>query len=479
MIGTGGAGVAAAIQAAGMGAKVAIAECGTLGGTCVNVGCIPSKMLVEAAAHAHAARRGFPGVAPCEPAVDWGEVVRQKDALVGELREAKYADVLASYPGVVRFEGRARLLASAVNDTSSGAIRVRVGDGPSTREYLARKVIVATGSAATLPAIPGVETVDALTSTTAMSLEALPASMLVVGGGPVGVELGQALARFGVKIAIVQRGAHLLPGEDPEIAELLRQALEAEGIEVHTGTTAVRAERDEGGVLVDVRRGGLDGQLRAERVLVATGRRPNTQDLGLEEVGVALTPGGYVEVDATMRTTNPDVYAAGDVTGGPGYVYVAAAGGRVAAENALKALHATGTTSDDQREFDLRVVPSVTFTDPQVASVGLTEAAARTAGYHIEVATLDMADVPRALVSFNRRGLVKLVTESGSGRILGVHAVAPNAGEFMGEVTLAIRFGLTAKDLSGTLHPYLTWVESLKLVAQGGSAGVQKLSCCA
>lgn len=479
IIGTGGAGVAAAIQAAGMGAKVAIAECGTLGGTCVNVGCIPSKMLVEAAAHAHAARRGFPGVAPCEPAVDWGEVVRQKDALVGELREAKYADVLASYPGVVRFEGRARLLASAVNDTSSGAIRVRVGDGPSTREYLARKVIVATGSAATLPAIPGVETVDALTSTTAMSLEALPASMLVVGGGPVGVELGQALARFGVKIAIVQRGAHLLPGEDPEIAELLRQALEAEGIEVHTGTTAVRAERDEGGVLVDVRRGGLDGQLRAERVLVATGRRPNTQDLGLEEVGVALTPGGYVEVDATMRTTNPDVYAAGDVTGGPGYVYVAAAGGRVAAENALKALHATGTTSDDQREFDLRVVPSVTFTDPQVASVGLTEAAARTAGYHIEVATLDMADVPRALVSFNRRGLVKLVTESGSGRILGVHAVAPNAGEFMGEVTLAIRFGLTARDLSGTLHPYLTWVESLKLVAQGGSAGVQKLSCCA
>ncbi len=474
IIGTGGAGVAAAIQAAGMGAKVAIAEGGTLGGTCVNVGCIPSKTLIEAAAHVHAARRGFPGVAPCEPAVDWREVVRQKDALVGELREAKYADVLASYPEVARLEGRVRLLAGA-----EAGVRVRVGDGTAAHEHVAHKVLVATGTAPARPSIPGLEDIDALDSTSAMALETLPESMIVLGGGPVGVELGQTFARFGVKVVIVQRGAHLLRGEDPEIAEVLREALEAEGIEVHTGTAVVRAERDGGGVVVHVRQGSLAGQLRAERVLVATGRRPNTRDLGLEDVGVALSPSGYVQVDATMRTTNPDVYAAGDVTGGPGYVYVAAAGGRVATENALKALYATGTASDAPRELDLSAVPSVTFTAPQVASVGLTAAAARVAGYHVDVAALDMADVPRALVSYDRRGLVKLVTESGSGRVLGVHAVAPNAGEFMGEATLAIRFGLTAKDLSGTLHPYLTWVESLKLVAQGGSAGVQKLSCCA
>lgn len=480
IIGTGGAGVAAAIQAAGMGAKVAIVEAGTLGGTCVNVGCIPSKTLIEAAAHVHAARRGFPGVAPCEPAVDWREVVRQKDALVGDLRQVKYADVLASYPGVARLEGRARLLASAGNGAADGVVRVQVSsEGEAAREHLARKVLVATGSAAALPPIPGIETVDALTSTTAMALEALPASMVVLGGGPVGVELGQTFARFGVKVVIVQRGVHLLPGEDPEIADLLREALESEGIEVHTGTAAVRAERDGDEVVVHVQQGGLEGQLRAERVLVAAGRRPNTRDLGLEDVGVALTPKGFVQVDATMRTANPNVYAAGDVTGGPGYVYVAAAGGRVAAENALKALHATGTASDDPRELDLTAVPNVTFTAPQVGSVGLTEAAARAAGYHVDIAALNMADVPRALVSYDRRGLVKLVTESGSGRILGVHAVAPNAGEFMGEATVALRFGLTAKDLSGTLHPYLTWVESLKLVAQGGSAGVQKLSCCA
>lgn len=481
IVGTGGAGVAAAIQAAGMGAKVAIVEGGTLGGTCVNVGCIPSKTLVEAAAHVHAARRGFPGVAPCEPAVDWREVVRQKDALVSELREAKYADVLASYPGVARLDGRARLLAAA--DGGGRGVRVRVGDGAAAREHLARKVIVATGSAPAVPPIAGIDTVDVLDSTSAMALEALPVSLIVLGGGPVGVELGQTFARFGVKVAIVQRGPHLLPGEDPEITQALHEAFAAEGIEVHTGTEAVRVERvgeGEGAeVVVHVRQGRLEGQLRAERVLVATGRRPNTRDLGLEEVGVALSPTGYVQVNATLRTANPDIYAAGDVTGGPGYVYVAAAGGRVAAENALKALHATGTASDDPRELDLSVVPNVTFTAPQVASVGLTEAAARAAGYHVDVSVLDMADVPRALVSYDRRGRVKLVSETGSGRILGVHAAAPNAGEFMGEATLAIRFGLTAKDLSGTLHPYLTWVESLKLVAQGGSAGVQKLSCCA
>lgn len=239
ILGTGGAGVAAAIQAAGMGATVGIVESETLGGTCVNVGCIPSKMLMEAAAHVHAARRGFPGIAPCEPSVNWREVVRQKDALVEELREAKYADVLASYPGVARLIGHARLLPGA-----DGVLRVRVGDAATGRDHTARKVIVATGASAALPSIPGLDAVDALDSTSAMALDALPASMIVLGGGPVGVELGQMFARFGVRVVLVQRRAQLLPGEDLEIAAVLREALEAEGIEIHTGTSATRVERD-------------------------------------------------------------------------------------------------------------------------------------------------------------------------------------------------------------------------------------------
>ena len=477
VVGTGGAGVAAAIHAATMGATVAIVEAYTLGGTCVNVGCIPSKVLVEAAARVHAARHGFPGIAPTFPVVDWPELVRQKDLLVDTLREAKYADVLASYPGVVRLEGRARLIDGEQGEDQ--AVRVQVGNDAGTTVYVAKKVIVATGASSALPPIAGIEGVDALDSTSVMQLESLPASMIVLGGGPVGVELGQTFARFGVQVTLVQRGPHLLWGEEPEIADILREALEAEDVAVHTCTTTIAVERDDDGVVVHVRQGSTEGTLRAERLLVATGRRPNTRDLGLEDVGVALTPTGHVQVDSTLRTTNLHVYAAGDVTGGPGYVYVAAAGGRVAAENAIHAMRASSIANTAPAELALNTVSRVTFSAPQVAAVGLTEAQAQAAGYTVDIATLNLTDVPRALVSFDTRGLVKLVTEAGSGRVLGVHVVAPHAGEMMGEATLAIRFGLTARDLSSTLHPYLTWGESLKLVAQGGSSGVQKLSCCA
>jgi mercuric reductase len=437
VIGTGGAGVAAAIQAAGMGATVGIVEGATLGGTCVNTGCIPSKNLIEAAAHYHQARHGFPGVEPCEPTLDWPALMAQKTELVGNLRRAKYADVLKSYPLITYLEGRARLL---------GGGRVRVGEAEDAAEHRARKVVIATGSASVVPSLPGLEAVEALTSTTAMTLPTRPASMIVLGGGPVGVELGQTFARFGTKVVIVQRGSRLLPNEEEAVSVALRAHLEAEGIEVHTGVTATAVGRGgdgpDGGVLLRVEEGSLRGELRAERLLLATGRRANTEGLGLDAAGVALTPRGFVRVDAALRTTNPDVYAAGDVTGGPQYVYVAAAGGRVAAENAVNAINGA-------------------------------------AGYAVDVSLLEMAHVPRAIVSYDTRGFVKLVAETESGRLLGVHAIAPNAGEFMGEATLAVRFGLTARDLSGTLHPYLTWVESLKLAAQGFSADVTKLSCCA
>lgn len=471
VIGTGGAGVAAAIQAAGMGATVGIVEGGTLGGTCVNTGCIPSKNLIEAAAHYHQARRGFPGIAPCEPALDWPALMAQKTELVKGLRKAKYADVLKSYAGISYLEGRARLLGGGL---------VRVGDAERSAEHRARKILIATGTVSVTPPLPGLDQVDALTSTTAMELPARPASMIVLGGGPVGVELGQTFARFGTRVVIVQRGPRLLPNEDEAVSLALRTYLEAEGVEVHTGVAATAVERvdgPDGGVILRVEEGSLRGDFRAERLLLATGRRANTEGLGLEAAGVALTPRGFVQVDATLRTSNPDVYAAGDVAGGPQYVYVAAAGGRVAAENAVNAIN--GAAAEDARELDLSVVPGVTFTSPQVGSVGLTEAAARAAGHAVDVSVLEMAHVPRALVSYDMRGFVKLVAEAESGKLLGVHAIAPNAGEFMGEATLAVRFGLTARDLSGTLHPYLTWVESLKLAAQGFSADVTKLSCCA
>jgi mercuric reductase len=303
-----------------------------------------------------------------------------------------------------------------------------------------------------------------------MELDELPRSLIVLGGSAVGLELAQIFARFGTKVIVLELLPRIVASEDETVSEALRDHLEQEGLEIHTDVTAFRVERDGREVMIHVRQGSLTGEFRAERLLVATGRRANTADLGLEAAGVNLTAKGFIEVDATLRTTNPDIYAAGDVTGGPGFVYVAAAGGRLAAENAL-----TGGA----RELDLSAVPSVTFTSPQAASVGLTEVKARAAGYHVEASVLELEHVPRALVSRDARGLVKLVAEAGSGRVLGVHAVGPHAGELLGEATLAVRVGLTIGDLTSTLHPYLTWVEGLKLAAQSFAVDVSRLSCCA
>jgi mercuric reductase len=475
IIGTGGAGVAAAIQAVGMGGKVAIVESGVLGGTCVNVGCIPSKNLIEAASRYHTARAGFPGIAPCTPALDWRAVVRNKDDLASQLRREKYADVLASYPGVALLEGRARLTGGG----NGAPVMVTVADGVNSRSHAARKVLIAAGARASIPPIPGAADVGALDSTTAMELTELPSSMIVLGGSAVGLELGQTFARFGVEVTVVEIADRLLPSEDEALSVALEETLKSEGIDIHTSTVATRLERDNDEVIMHTRRGSLNGTLRAAHLLFATGRTPNTDDLGLENVGVTLTDRGFVAVDATMATSNPDIFAAGDVTNGPGYVYVAAAGARIAAENAMKSLSPAGFSTDDPREFDLSVVPNVTFTSPQVASVGLTEKKARELGHSVQVSTLDMSQLPRALVTGEQRGFVKIVAEAASGKLLGVHAVAPFAGELMGEAALAIRFGLTARDLSGTLHPYLTWAESLKLAAQGFTMDISKLSCCA
>lgn len=456
VIGTGGAGMAAAIRGAELGARVGIAEAGTVGGTCVNVGCIPSKNLIAGAARLHTAREGFPGISPAEPRLDWQRVIGQKTDLVDELRQAKYLDVLEAYPEITLLRGRARLL---------GGGHVAVGGA----EYRAGKVVIATGASPWSPSIPGLEEAEPLTSTTAMELEALPESMIVLGGGFVGVELGQTFARFGTRVTILKRSDRIAKGEDPEISEALRRYLEAEGLEIRTGVEVERIEKDGRDVVVHARQDGRQILLRAERILVATGRRANTADMGLEDVGVELDGRGFVKTDSALRTTDADIYAAGDVAGGPAFVYTAARDGRTAVENAL---------TDAERETDA-VVPRVMFTDPQIAAVGMTEAEAREAGHSVEVRRLDLENVPRALVEHDTRGFIKVVAEAESGRVLGVHAVAPHAGELMGEAALAIRFGLTVRDLAETLHPYLTWGEGVKLAAQTFTKDVAKLSCCA
>ncbi len=457
-IGGGSAAFAAAIKAAELGAKVAIVEKGTIGGTCVNIGCVPSKTLIKAAELCyHSAYPQFEGLTACPPPSDWQRVVQQKDELVTALRQGKYVDVAAVYPNITIFNGDARF---------QGSRQVRVNG----TVYEPEKIVVATGSSPWAPPIPGLHEAGFLDSEQALSLEALPSSLIIIGGGSIGLEFAQLFTRFGAQVTVLESGPHVARAEEPEIGQALVRYLEDEKVQICTNVTISRVERRDGEYLVHTEANGKEEICRAERLLVATGRRPNTGGIGLEEVGVRVGAKGEIVVNEHLQTTNPDIYAAGDCIGDPMYVYVAAYAGGLAAENALSGVG---------RVFDLTALPHVTFTDPQIASVGLTEEKAKAQGQRVRTAVLPLHHVPRALASRNTKGLIKLVAEEETGRLVGAHVLAAEAGEVIQEATLAIRFGLTVQDLADTFHPYLTMVEGLKLAALTFKKDVSKLSCCA
>ena len=457
VIGTGSAGMAAAIRGAELGRRVGIVERGTVGGTCVNVGCIPSKNLLAVAEAHHSARMGFPGLEGCAPFLDWEEVRARKEGVVESLRQARYLDVLDSYPEITLLRGCARL-------ADRGAVEV---DGATHR---AGKVVIATGTSPWVPPVSGMEDARVLTSTTAMEMETLPTSMIVLGGSSVGVELGQVFRRLDVRVTIIELLPRILAGEDAAAADELRRRLEDEGIEIVTGAQVTGVRNRAGVVSVHTHTAAGELVFEAERLLAATGRRAVTAELALDVAGVETDGRGFIRVDDGMRSSNPDIYAAGDVAGLPGFVYVAAAAGRVAAENAV---------GKGGRTLDLRVVPRVTFTSPQVASVGVTPAEARERGVEVDVSRLGLEDVPRAIVEHRTEGWVQVVADRKSGEIIGVQAIGPNAGELLGEAALAVRMRLTIDDVVDTLHAYLTWVEGFKLAVQALRVDVSKLSCCA
>lgn len=457
-IGGGSAAFAVAIKAAELGARVAIVEKGMIGGTCVNIGCVPSKTLIKAAELCyHSAYPQFEGLTACPPPSDWQRVVQQKDELVGALRQGKYVDVAAVYPTITIIKGEAKLL---------GGRRV----GVNGAVYEPGKIVITTGSSPWAPPIPGLQEAGYLDSEDALSLEALPASLVLIGGGSIGLEFAQLFARFGVQVMVLESGPHVVRAEEPEIGQALVRYLEEEKIRICTNVTITRVERRDREYLVHTETNGKPEICRAQQLLVATGRRPNTNNFGLEQAGVRLGSKGEIVVNEHLQTTNPDIYASGDCIGDPMYVYVAAYGGGLAAENAL-----TGA----DKVFDLTALPHVTFTDPQIASVGLTERQARDKGLRVRTATLPLDHVPRALAARNVKGLIKLVAEEETGRLLGAHVLAAEAGEVIQEAALAIRFGLTVQDLADMFHPYLTMVEGLKLAALTFKKDVSKLSCCA
>jgi mercuric reductase len=449
VIGTGGAAFAAGIEARSRGKNVLLVEHGVLGGTCLNIGCVPSKNLLAAAGQRHraASNRAFPMVPTSAGAVDLPALMAQKQELIDSLRQAKYADVADAHGFPVRY-GHARFVDEQTLEV----------DG---ERVVAPAYVVATGVAPHVPDVQGLEQVDWLTSTTAMEQQSLPASMVVMGGGYVGLEQAQLWAHLGVQVTLVGRFA---PHAEPEIADVLRGVFADDGIAV-VEQRAVSVDKSGDGITVRTD-GGLE--VTGERLLVATGRFADTGDLGLDAAGVKTDERGFVVVDANQRTSNPRVFAAGDVSGAPQYVYVATQTGHVAAAGAL----------GDPSAVDYRGLPGVTFTTPQIASAGLTEEQALAAGHSCDCRVLGAQDIPRALANRDTRGALKLVIDADTRKVLGVHAALDGAGDVMLAATYAIKFGLTVDDLADTWAPYLTMSEALRIAA-GLFRSDMPTSCCA
>lgn len=459
IIGSGGAAFAAAIRAAEEGAQVHIFERGITGGTCVNFGCVPSKIMIRSAHVAHLRQKSSfdAGLSPAPLlSINRKALLEQQQGRVLELRQAKYESIVASNPSINLVKG----IASFVDARTLRVMR----DNGSEQNVSFDRAFIATGASPMLPPIPGLLDTAYWTSTEALAADALPARLTVIGSSAVALELAQAYSRLGTRVTILSRHT-LLTRDDPQIGAAMTKVFADEGIRVLEHTQARSVVFQSGEFVLATHH----GEVRSEKLLVATGRAANTQALNLDAAAVESDEHGAVVVDKYLRTSNPRIYAGGDCTNLPQFVYVAAAAGTRAAIN---------MTGGDAA-LDLTAMPAVVFTDPQIATVGLTEARAQQAGLAAASRTLMLENVPRALVNFDTRGFVKLVAESGSGRLLGAQIVAGQAGEAIQAAALAIRNRMTVHDLGDQLFPYLTMVEGLKLCAQTFFKDVKQQSCCA
>ncbi|HYL40534.1 MAG TPA: mercury(II) reductase [Candidatus Binatus sp.] len=465
ILGSGSTAFAAAIRASDLGARVAMVERRTLGGTCANRGCLPSKNLIEAARIVwEAGHPRYDGLAPARIAVDFPALIGQKDAVVRDYRAKKYTAV-AEGIGVEVLTGDARL---------TGPHTVAL-DG---RTLEAQRLLIATGSRPSVPAILGLDTVPYLTSDLLDADEAgrlgeLPESLIVLGGGYVAVELAQMFARLGSRVTIVARSS-LLRGYEPMLGETLGGAFESDGIEVLANARVERVSSDGGAVALAVEGPSAGRILRAARLLVATGRTPNTHDLNLDAAGVAADGSGFITVDAGLRTNQPHIWAAGDVIGrqrgSQMATPVGARQGRLVAENAF---------SDAGRKFDGSVIPRAIFVDPPIGVVGLTEAEVKAKHFPAVTATTPLEYVPRAGAIHKPAGFVKMIASTIDERILGVHVIGESAPEIIHEAAMAMKFRATINDFVELIHVYPTMAEALKIGALAFSRDVSKLSCCA
>ena len=467
ILGSGSTAFAAALRAAELGRTAVMTENRTLGGTCVNRGCLPSKNLIEAARLYWESRQPrFPGLSPGDMGLDFRALIAQKDEVIHSYRDRKYQSIVDDSDKIKVYSGHAAFVSDRVVSVDGHLV---AGD----------QVLIATGTRPHVPPIEGLDAVpyltsDLLTSNEAHELFELPRSMIIVGTGYIALELGQMFHRFGTRVTVLERGRRVLPTYEPEIARALEAILREEGITLVTGARAAAVTQLGNEVSVTAIVQDQPREIRAERLLVAAGREPNSYDIGLKKAGVATDNGGWITVDPHLRTNIPHIWAAGDVIGRNADSQLAtpvgAHDGRIAADNALNV---------EQRAVDHAVVPRTIFTDPQLAVVGLTDAEANASGYTCRCSSVPMSLVPRAGAIRDTRGVIKMVIEARSGRLLGVSMLGSNAGEVIHEAAMALRFGATVHDFIDLIHVYPTMAEALKVVALSFFKDVERLSCCA
>ncbi len=475
ILGSGSTAFAAALHAAELGKTVVMTEERTVGGTCANRGCLPSKNLIEAARLVYeAAHSRYPGLSPVQMPIKWADLVAQKDEIIQEYRAHKYESLLDHPERIQVVPGQATFVSDH---------EVEVQSLDATRRLVGDQILIATGSAPALPSLAGLANVPYLTSDLLSSsddpwgteLREQPRSLLILGGGYIALELGQMFARFGTQVTLVTRGKSILSGYEPEIAEALTEILQEEGLRIVTSALVRGVEQGGEGVTLSALRHGSQQTFTAEKLVIATGRRPNTQALGLEQAGVTVDAAGAVRVDRTLRTTVPHIWAAGDVIGreteSQMATSVGAHDGKIAAHNAL--------SGEPLREVDHTVIPRVIFTDPQVAVVGLTDEEAVAAGIACNCNAIPLSVVPRAGAIRDTRGVIKMVLDDTTRRVVGVSMLGTNAGEVIHEAAMALRFGATTDDFIDLIHVYPTMAEALKIVAISFTKDVNRLSCCA
>ena len=448
IIGTGQAGKPLAFELARAGWKTALVEREHVGGTCVNVGCTPTKTMVASARVAYLARRAADyGVRVLSVEVDQVLVRARKRAIVDRFRNYS--------TGKLQDTANLTLLFGTASFVDAKTVEVRLNDG-GTRRLSAPKIVINTGGRPIVPPIPGLASVPYLDSTSVMELDVQPPHLVVIGGGYIGLEFGQMYRRFGSEVTIVQRESRLIPREDPDVSDAVRQILEQDGIRIDTEAAVERIERDGAGrITVHYACEGCARSVTGSHVLVAIGRRPNTEDLNLAAAGVTTDKAGFVTVDSTLQTSVPGIYALGDVKGGPAFTHISYDDYRILRDRWLNKL--------DAKVGD-RLVPNTMFIDPQLAQVGLTETEARKRGIDIRVAKMGMDGVARALEMDESRGLIKVILDAKTDQILGCNVLGIEGGEIMSMLQIAMMGRLPYTALKEAIFAHPTLAEGLNNV---------------